>query len=105
MSGSITDLTANDTLKNSGLAKLDVNMTTEAELKMEFCREVSQIAGQDESSSSSSSEAEAEEARAEVEDGFGFPWSRAPDYDEVEDGDGFPWTHPRYLIHASAWDD
>ena len=45
---------------------------------MEFCREVSQIAGQDESSSSSSSEAEAEEARAEVEDGFGFPWTRAP---------------------------
>ena len=41
----ITDLTANDTLKDSGLVKLDVNNTTEVELKTEFCREVSQIAG------------------------------------------------------------
>merc|ERR1719188_91099 len=41
----ITDLTANDTLKDSGLVKLDINKTTEVELKTEFCREVSQIAG------------------------------------------------------------
>ena len=40
----ITDLTANDTLKDSGLTKLDINTTSEAELKQEFCREVSQIA-------------------------------------------------------------
>ena len=41
----ITDLTANDTLKDSGLARLDINKTSEAELKSEFCSEVSQIAG------------------------------------------------------------
>ena len=41
----ITDLTANDTLKDSGLTKLDINTTSEADLKAEFCREVSQIAG------------------------------------------------------------
>ena len=46
----ITDLTANDTLKDSGLTKLDINKTTEAELKSEFCREVSQIAGRFEAS-------------------------------------------------------
>ena len=46
----ITDLTANDTLKDSGLTKLDINTTSEAELKQEFCREVSQIAGRFEAS-------------------------------------------------------
>ena len=46
----ITDLTANDTLKDSGLTKLDINTNSEADLKAEFCREVSQIAGRYEAS-------------------------------------------------------
>ena len=41
----ITDLTATDTLKDSSLVKLNISKTTEVELKTEFCREVSQIAG------------------------------------------------------------
>ena len=52
----ITDLTANDTLKDSGLVKLDINKTSEVELKTEFCREVSQIAGWFEVSQNGNSE-------------------------------------------------
>ena len=55
----ITDLTANDTLKDSGLIKLDINKTSEVELKTEFCREVSQIAGWFEASQNRNSEVSA----------------------------------------------
>ena len=40
----IPQLTATDTMKDSGLSQMDVNITSKADLKNEFCREIWQIA-------------------------------------------------------------
>ncbi len=40
----LTEVTLNDTLQDSGLTKIDLNKTTEVELKTEFCREINAVA-------------------------------------------------------------